>query len=294
MNLNNQYYNKSTVHKVSQKTNTIWKVIKFIKEYLSVIIFVPTVLGGLWQLSVLWSFGLAYIRFFSISQLVSDGLIALLFIPLVLLVTFVSFTISQVIKPIETGDKVFYILPSIFVVSCLWLVFRDFNTIPYLEMYLFTWIGLFGGITLESHRRYFIIKNKKLIKEENKKSLKDWIKSIYKLNTITIIFNYIRIIWIVVAVGLTFIMYCIVSVKIMFSVGEYYIPNDLYNIKIVEESVQKNFNIEKEDFEISYYNDSYIFVTNYKQSSKVRDSLIQKNEKPKSEIIILKSDEFFD
>lgn len=55
-------------------------VIDFVKEYLSVILILPAIFGGLWQLFELWSISPSFIRFFSISQIVPDGLFILFII----------------------------------------------------------------------------------------------------------------------------------------------------------------------------------------------------------------------
>lgn len=55
----------------------IKNIIDFIKENLSIIIILPALFGGLWQLFELWSIAPSFIRFFSISQIVPDGLFIL-------------------------------------------------------------------------------------------------------------------------------------------------------------------------------------------------------------------------
>lgn len=52
-------------------------VIDFVKEYLSIILILPALFGGLWQLFELWTISPSFIRFFSISQIVPDGLFIL-------------------------------------------------------------------------------------------------------------------------------------------------------------------------------------------------------------------------
>ncbi|MFV8390743.1 hypothetical protein [Flavobacterium sp. LB1P71] len=49
--------------------------ILFIRENLSLIIGIPTLLGGLWQVVELSRLSFSYLRFFSISQIVPDGLL---------------------------------------------------------------------------------------------------------------------------------------------------------------------------------------------------------------------------
>jgi len=48
-----------------------------LKENLTMIAIIPTVLGGIWQLSILSSISSNLVRFFSISQLISDGILVL-------------------------------------------------------------------------------------------------------------------------------------------------------------------------------------------------------------------------
>ena len=49
----------------------------WVKEHFSLIIGVPTLLGGVWQLLELVAIGSPYIRFFSITQLIPDGILLL-------------------------------------------------------------------------------------------------------------------------------------------------------------------------------------------------------------------------
>lgn len=55
----------------SQKIKCFYE---WLQRHIGVIIFLPTFIGGIWQLLELSVLGAAYIRFFSVSQLVSDGL----------------------------------------------------------------------------------------------------------------------------------------------------------------------------------------------------------------------------
>ena len=61
-----------------------------LKENLSLILLVPTALGGIWQLLELSSISTSFIRFFSISQLVSDGLLILF----LLTIFYISFKVG--------------------------------------------------------------------------------------------------------------------------------------------------------------------------------------------------------
>jgi hypothetical protein len=56
------------------------KITKFLKEYLSILIVIPAFIGGIWQALELMSISIPYIRFFSLSQIVSDGILILMFL----------------------------------------------------------------------------------------------------------------------------------------------------------------------------------------------------------------------
>lgn len=58
----------------------LYKIIKFLKEYLPLIIVIPTFLGGIWQVLELSLISISYVRFFSISQLVADGILIIMII----------------------------------------------------------------------------------------------------------------------------------------------------------------------------------------------------------------------
>lgn len=51
------------------------KVLDYIKENINILILIPTVLGGFWQLLELVRIEISFIRFFSLTQVVSDGLV---------------------------------------------------------------------------------------------------------------------------------------------------------------------------------------------------------------------------
>ncbi|MCT4327738.1 hypothetical protein [Chryseobacterium indologenes] len=57
----------------------------FLKEYFTIILFIPTLLGGLRQLYQLVSISPSLIQFFSISQLLIDGILIIIRVPLFLI-----------------------------------------------------------------------------------------------------------------------------------------------------------------------------------------------------------------
>lgn len=57
------------------------KILNYFKEYLSVILIVPTIIGGLYQLiNIIYYVGFPYVRFFSVAQVVPDGILVGMFI----------------------------------------------------------------------------------------------------------------------------------------------------------------------------------------------------------------------
>jgi hypothetical protein len=65
----------------------------YFKDNLSIIILIPTIIGGIWQLVELSSISTSFIRFFSLSQLVADGILILF----ILSIFYASFKVSGTI-----------------------------------------------------------------------------------------------------------------------------------------------------------------------------------------------------
>ncbi|KMV08129.1 putative membrane protein [Acinetobacter baumannii] len=72
-----------------QKKEVIWKDLEFYKEHWSIIIFIPAFLGGFFQISRLYLLDPSFIRFFSVQQVIPDGL----FILFIITLSFLLFTI---------------------------------------------------------------------------------------------------------------------------------------------------------------------------------------------------------
>ena len=76
------------------------KPIKLIKEYLPLIVLLPVIIGGLWQIIELGSMSMSYIRFFSVTQLIADGFLAILVTS-----PWIFFVYFYVFKYIETNKN---------------------------------------------------------------------------------------------------------------------------------------------------------------------------------------------
>jgi len=63
------------------------KTLDFFKEYLSIFLIVPTVIGGVYQIvNIIYYVGFPYIRFFSVAQVIPDGILVGIFLIYFLLV----------------------------------------------------------------------------------------------------------------------------------------------------------------------------------------------------------------
>ncbi|KLT69922.1 hypothetical protein [Flavobacterium sp. ABG] len=86
---------------VKDKEISYKEIIGFIKENLSIIIIVPAFIGGLWQVVELSNISISLIRFFSISQIVPDGLLILVFLFFISFPIFYSYVAELVLKDEE-------------------------------------------------------------------------------------------------------------------------------------------------------------------------------------------------
>ncbi|WP_151726312.1 hypothetical protein [Acinetobacter ursingii] len=93
-----------------------------LKENLSILVIIPALTGGLFQLVKLASLDTSYIRFFSVSQVVPDGLTVLFCIILVgLIITIFKFGINDYL-PLHTQKYSYRTLIQFVVISiCVYL-----------------------------------------------------------------------------------------------------------------------------------------------------------------------------
>ncbi len=81
---------------IQTKRDTLFiKPLKLIKEYLPLIVLVPVVIGGLWQIIALASISIPYVRFFSVTQLIADGFLTILVILPWLVCTYIYITLGE-------------------------------------------------------------------------------------------------------------------------------------------------------------------------------------------------------
>jgi cation transport ATPase len=118
-----------------EKSNdTLTLFIKFIKEYLPFILIIPAFLGGVWQIIELSSISISFIRFFSVTQLIADGLlIIVVFFPWIIGYFIFDSFYQQMKKDLEKEGKnkknniylkIFMAVTLFIVIILLWYAVR--------------------------------------------------------------------------------------------------------------------------------------------------------------------------
>nr|WP_314896372.1 hypothetical protein [uncultured Flavobacterium sp.] len=200
---------------------------------------VPTVLGGVWQLFMLGSISSNMIRFFSISQLISDGLLVLGFfiLPISIVYPIIKNRNKEKIDPLPTSktENVLIISSLICIIVLMAILLsdikiliqlKDFNSLKGLLMI----VCVFNAIIYTSFRKF-----------------------IHERLTIEL-----------------FIIIIILINFIITTVAFYKVSKDISGIKNIEILIS---NIEKEDCyskvpDILYFNDKYIFIQLEKRNKK--------------------------
>lgn len=231
--------------------------LKVIKDNFEFIILLPPLVGGIWQIIELSSISLSFIRFFSVTQLVADGIL-ILCITVSVIVSFLIYPLyiyflhpkkeyenfenekSKDIIKISYIDK-FPILGYLFliIVTPIFLII-----IKYLAVIDFKDFSIYTIIT----SIYYVFSVRFLI-NERKKSIKHS-KNVHSLSTIVIVF-------------LSYIYFT--SLGSIFH-NLFTFPKNLVNYNNLILKIKNDNNDSK--VEILYLNDKYIFVKISEEKSK--------------------------
>lgn len=157
-----------------KSNNTLTLFIKFVKKNLSFILIIPTFLGGIWQIIELSSISISFIRFFSVTQLVSDGLLIIVVIfPWIFGYFIFNILYQQMKKDFKKErenkkDKIYTVVIIFVVISMLWYVSNVKTNIyfGYIILVINTYFTFFGVLLVFAERffNFFskITKNKKI------------------------------------------------------------------------------------------------------------------------------------
>jgi len=234
-----------------------------IKNNIQLILLIPTVLGGLWQVLELSFISTSYIRFFSVSQLISDGILILF----VLSFSYTAFYLPNWLintDDFKNDEEKSSISGAIFTITffsfVFWLtvdLFSD-SVIKSEQISFFTLlIGLVfivassKGIYVGGYILYYKLKKK---------------KSVRKLNVVVnrgpMIFRFFYVLtqmFLIFLVSGTLLFTFVISLSAIFKFRDnILIPEKLKNIEFVKCSIA-NSNKYK-SVEIIYFNDKYIFT----------------------------------
>ncbi|PIF34134.1 hypothetical protein CLU81_4768 [Flavobacterium sp. 9] len=215
-----------------------------IKENITMFAIVPTILGGIWQLWMLGSISSNMIRFFSISQLISDGLLVLGFFVFPVSIVF------QTIKNRRKTEKVKTEPTSKFVdVYVAFIVLTIVLVI--ITVLLLVWI---------------ISDIREIIQLKELNSL--W-KLLFLLNVLTVlVYTYFgkfieRRLTFGLFVAIVLIMNMIITLRCFSKVSKD--VSGIENIQVLLDDIEKKDCYSKAP-EILYFNDKYIFIALQKKN----------------------------
>ncbi len=282
------------------------RYIAVIKNTLPIFILVPTILGGLWQIIYLLSIGVSYIRFFSITQLISDGIILIILISIMALVPFVVYSLGKNLQRDIRNSNLKSPISIIFMVTILTL---SFSALLYVTILGFQYLNshftdkispsievLIIVFFLPVLSVYIISENR--LKEafrtyyNNKSFARNVIKTKF-LNGINKISEFWHILDSIVVV-FSFMTWILVSFRILFSFGQYYLPENLDNLSRINDVVKREYNLEPKDFTISYFNDTYIFIKYTNLTKEQVNELDKNHSRIPYNVIMLKTDSIFE
>lgn len=282
------------------------KYLDFLKEYLAIFVLVPTLLGGAWQLISLAKLGISYIRFFSISQLVSDGIIMIGALLLMSLITLYSYwmgkNLSKYIKEKKNNVRsliiqvilhfaALIILSSEIVLGFKYLVssFKmeirgDVIALIFIFLPLINFVLQATSIKLHRIIRVFYYRKLRLIRNRFFQIIIKLANRIYDFYSRMVIF----------VIGLSVFFWVIFTFNLLFSVSNYYLADNLVNLSKIDELLLERYKLTPDDFRISYMNDTYIFIEYSELPQNQIDELIANDKTVPYEVIILKTDVLFE
>lgn len=200
---------------------TLNPIVKF-KEYISLVLLIPTILGGGLQLYELGSISISFIRFFSVSQLLADGILAVYILMIVFILPFAhllgTYYMDQIKSPLIA--YLIYLLTICLVFISISFIINNLNE---LKFYMI-------ALVLLSILIYIFFKSDFHIK--------------WKLGIILIVF-----ISIIFLSGFIYSKYREL-VKL---------PDNLNNIEVSHQRIKDNFH-ECNKVELLYFNDKYVFL----------------------------------
>ena len=227
------------------------KIIEYIKENLNIILIVPAFVGGLWQSIELMSISISYLRFFSISQIVPDGILILVLISVIVIATEIGTFFRLYILPRQTAVTVNEILDIEEVEKKRKKEVRHL-LIQFFLLYVLTFVMVFISIK-QGARDIFDVFYKFFWAVFYITMLNNYLLQLYNVavGKLKKYFKYFNLLLLVV-----YVMMFISIFKIIHK--NFLITNELDNIENIQSILKEKYPTSKR--EILYFNDKYIFI----------------------------------
>ncbi len=228
-----------------------------IKEYISVIALVPLMLGGLWQVISLSIISPSYVRFFSVSQQIADGLLLapVLFFSYIMYLVFRSIS-NFVHKSLSNGS----ISPIKIQIITLLSFLPLFGIISH-DFYVH---GLDGQISLLHLFKWIIIAFVALLSSVVNAHLnlhvtasKDLTETSKKLHDFSLVTTKIAVI-----VFLVFITIQLLEFTIRIGISYGLPENNINSEHLISKYKIDNKLTKKDSVKVLYLNDKYVFIKN--------------------------------
>lgn len=252
-----------------KKKNTLRAQAKWVFNNLTIALLLPSFLGAVWQILELSSMNIAYIRFFSLSQIPIDGalilsLVILLVIIGKVIISFIKFTFKNRLEQFEDEALLEKVKPtlnrtlgihatvSIGSLLCMLYFFPTlfagmFSKSPIATILIIA--VTFTGILLYSADTLVLLIIKLYSQHASKADAKIYVVSIVDKYKYHIYWS--GILSIIIGV------FILVGLLKLFS-QNFILPPDLYNTRNLESIIYDEF--ATKDYSIEYFNDKYIFV----------------------------------
>ena len=251
------------------KKRSVGDYIKWGVNNTGIMVLIPSVLGAIWQIIELASINLAYIRFFSISQIPVDGALILFLGGLLLLIgkmtiNFIKFSSEQKIKNLKDEEYLNKVLSKLnrklivqsgISLLLIWALFYSIINL-YSDMFssspIFTIILVFlsiSGVMIYISELIILAILKVRISYPDEVSAKEITGDL--LNRTRKTLN-----WLVLP-SISFIIFMLVILVKLFS-QTFVLPTNFYNIRKLDSAVYYDFNTK--NYSVEYFNDKYLFV----------------------------------
>lgn len=228
--------------------------LEYFKQNLSIIILIPTLLGGFWQLMALSNISISYVRFFSITQLIADGIIILFILTVIYFCfKFSTWITNKGLQEKDSKEHKIFKFSFMFVVGVVFITIFITDTIKtgYINLpFLFLSI-VFGTIII--------------------------VISFHLLVYFKIVKRLLEMKILILIISLILLLGFIISLDLAFSAfnKSFLIPKNLKNIEIFEKKLKEKYP-NCSSISIKYFNDKYFFVE-IKQNDKSEIEIISFN-----------------